>query len=469
MFYGRQLDKGGHIIFSFIITIIIARILKPEDYGLIGMLVVFSAVAGAFLDSGFGQALIRKKDATETDYNTVFYFNIAAGIVIYLLLFFAAPLIAEFYKEPKLIDIARAAFLVIIVNSTSLIQTINLTKKIDFKTLTKVNLISTILSGGIGVLFAYSGYGVWALVFQSLSAAGFRSILLWIFNKWKPALIFSTSSFKDLFGFGSKLLASGILYQITTNIYQLLIGKYYEASSVGFYTQANRIQQIPASNINSIIQNVTYPVLAEIQDDDVRLKEAYKKIIKQITFINFPVLFLMAIIAKPFIIVFLTEKWLPAAPLLTMLCIAGMLFPLHTVNLNMLKVKGRSDLFLYLDIVKNILIISVLLITVQFSVEIMVLGQVVLSFLGYFLNAYYSGRLINYTIKEQLLDIYPYLATTIIVGLVVMIIGYLNLIAVYQLITQIILFGILYLSISKLVKFESYIELQKLFLQRIKK
>jgi len=459
-------DKAGHRAFGIIATILIARALTPEDYGLLGMLAVFIAVAGAFVDSGFGQALIRKKNVTNVDFSTVFYFNLAVGVIVYTILFFSASFIADFYKEPKLVALSRAIFLLLIINSTSMVQNANLTKKVDFKTLTKVNLISVVISGLVGVLTAYNGFGVWALVFQSLSHATIRSITLWVFNDWRPIFAFSKESFKGLFSFGSKLLASGIIYQITTNIYQLMIGRYYDARSVGFYTQANRIQQMPASTINSIIQPVTYPVLAKIQDDNIRLKKAYRKIIKQITFFNFPVLFLLAIIASPFIQVLLTEKWLPAAPLLSMLCIAGMLYPLQIVNLDVLKVKGRSDLFLLLDIIKNSLLIVVLLITTPFGVHIMVFGQVILSFISYFLHAFFCSRLIGYPIKQQISDFAPYLLTTLTVGSLIFLLKFLNLDNVVLLITQSVLFAVLYLSIMRFLKCEAYNELRGIWMQK---
>lgn len=459
-------DKIGHRAFSFVITILIARALTPEDYGLLGMLAVFTAVAGAFVDSGFGQALIREKNATHADFSTVFYFNLAVAFVTYIILFFFAPVIANFYNEPQLVPVSRAIFLLLIINSTSTIQYINLIKKIDFKTLTKVNLVSVIISGLVGATLAYRGFNVWALVSQALSYSFLRSLLLWLFNDWRPIASFKTESFNRLFSFGSKLLAAEILYKVTTNIYQLVIGKHYDAKSVGFYAQANRIQQLPTSTINSIIQPITYPVLAEIQDDDIRLKAAIRKIIKQITFINFPVLFLLAIVAKPFILVFLTEKWLPTAPLLTMLCIAGMIYPLHCVNLDVLKVKGRSDLFLYLDIIKNALVIIVLLITTRFGVQIIVIGEVILSFICFFLNAFFCGRLINYNIKEQITDFLPYLLSTLIMGLLALLLSYAEMTNFGLLISQTVLFAASYLSVMKFFKFDAYTELRKILFQK---
>lgn len=423
------------------------------------MLTVFTAVASSIMDSGFGQALIRKKDATNVDFSTIFFFNIAVGLVLYIILFFSSELIANFYNEPKLTDISRVVFLVIIINSFGLIQNTTLTKKIDFKKIAKLNLTSVFLSGTIGVIAAYSGLGVWALVIQTLSLAAFRTIFMWMFNNWRPILVFSYNSFRELFGFGSKLLAAGLLHQIFSNSYQLVIGKYYDAQSVGFYTQANRIQEIPAKNINTVIQSVTYPVLTQIQDDNIRLKEAYRKIIKQIVFINFPVMFLLAIIAVPFIQIFLTEKWLPAAPLLTMLCISSLIYPLHTINLNMLKVKGRSDLFLYLDIAKNTLLVLTLLITVNFSVEVMVLGQVILSYFGYLINAYYGGKMVNYKIIEQVRDVAPYFLTAIGIGILVYSLALLFINVYSILVFQILLYSALYLLISKLFNFDAYREI----------
>jgi len=460
-------ERAGHFAFSIVTTILIARALKPEDYGLMGMLTVFLAVTGSFVDSGFGQALIRKKDATDTDYSTVFYFSIVVGLFFFVLLFFLAPLIARFYNEPGLVPVSRATFLLLIINATSQIHHVDLTRKIDFKTITKINLISAFVSGSIGIITAYCDFGVWALVYQLLSYAIARGLLLWYLSRWRPIFKFSKKSFLELFSFGSKLLISGILYQVTSNIYQLIIGKFYDSRSVGFYTQANRIQQIPASSISSVMQPVTYPALSKIQDEDTRLKQAFRKIMKQITLVNFPALLLLAIVAKPFIQVFLTEKWLPAAPLLSMLCIAGMLYPLHAVNLDILKVKGRSDLFLYLDILKSILVIGTLLFTTRFGVKIMVCGQVLLSFFCYFLNALVCGRLINYSIRQQLTDILPYFLTTISVGLFTLLLSFTRLADLRLLLSQVALFMILYLSAMRLFKFEAFNELQNILFDKL--
>lgn len=391
---------------QFILGIILARILLPSDYGMIGMLAIFIGISQSLTNAGFSHALIQKKDPSNDDYSTVFYFNIAISIVIYSTLYLSAPSIAEFYNTPLLSDLTKVVGLNIIINSFSIVQTTKLSKILDFKAQAKASLSSVIISGLIGIYLAYQGYGVWSLVAQSLVRNIINTAMLWIVTRWVPAIIFSKNSLKVLFRFGSRLLYASLLSTVFDNLYTLVIGKIYRADELGFYTRANQFQQLPSQNITSIIQRVTFPVLSSIQDDDDRLLVSYRKIIRFSAFVVFPLMLLLASIAEPLVRLVLTEKWIQSAAYLQILCFAGILYPIHSINLNILKVKGYSDLFLKLEIYKQILLVIILLITYSFGIKAMIYGQVVLSFLALGLNTYYTSRFINYSISTQFKDLF---------------------------------------------------------------
>lgn len=458
------IERFGQQGIQIVITIIIARILTPVDFGLIGMISIFMGISMTFIESGFGQALIQRQNATSKDESTMFYFNVLLGFIFFLILFFTAPLVAIFYKQPILTLIIRVMALNLIINSFGLVQNALITKTIDFKRLTKISLISVVISGIIGIILAIKGFGVWSLVIQLIVSNLIRTILLWLFSKWRPIFTFSIDSFKSLFSFGSKLLASGLLNQIFDNIYNLVIGKIYTPASLGYYTQAKRMQDIPVNNSLSILQRVTYPIYATIQDKTDRLKNVYRKTIKAIVMINFPLMIIVIICAQPLIKVLLTDKWVPAVPYLQLLCIIGLFLPLSAVNLNILEVKGRTDIYFYLEIVKKILIIISILITYRYGIYIMVFGQVCTSFIAHFLNIFYSGRLINYNIREQLNDIAPYLFLSVGLGICIFWGGlFLNSIQItLRLIIQITLYGLLYVVLIHILNLEAYMELKSI-------
>jgi O-antigen/teichoic acid export membrane protein len=381
------------------------------------MLTIFFALASAFVESGFGTALIQDKAPTQTDYSTVFYFNIVVAISLYIVFYLSAPLIATFYEQPDLIGLIRIMSLTFVISSLSLIHGTILVKGIEFKTLAKINILSVVLSGAAAISMAYAGFGVWSLAFQSIVSATSRTILLWVYNPWKPALAFSLESFRRLFGFGSKLLASALLYHIFENIYTLIIGKTHTAAEVGSYSQAKNMSAIPTVTVTSIIQSVTFPVLASIQGDDQRLKAIYRKIVRVVVCITFPMALLLFVVAEPLIAVLLTERWLSIVPLFQLLCLAGLTYPLSVINLNILKVKGRSDIFLVLEIVKKVLIVAAIVVTLHWGVVALVVGQVVSGLVGSMLDLYYSSRAVNYQLKEQLMDILPYLGAAIVMAI----------------------------------------------------
>ena len=399
---------------QFLIMIVMARLLTPHDYGLIGMLAIFIAVAQSLIDSGFSQALIRKQDRTEVDNNTVFYFNIVVSVLLYLILYVSAPSVADFYNTPQLCPVMRVICLGIIFNSLAVVQRALLTIRIDFKTQAKATLIAAVTSGIVGITMAYHSFGVWSLVTQQLLNLGLNTGLLWLLSKWRPQLVYSWQSFHELFAFGSKLLASGLLDTIYRNIYPIVIGKLFSASSLGHYTRAQHFSEFPSSNITGIIQRVTYPVLCEIQDDDTRLAGIYRKFLKLSAFIIFPLMIGLSSVAQPLVNLMLGPQWEFCGQLLHIICFSMMWFPIHAINLNLLQVKGRSDLFLRLEIIKKILGVSVLCITAPFGLVVMCYGQIFNSLVALIINTYYTGKLIHVGFFRQMRDLLP----TIVLGLV---------------------------------------------------
>jgi len=453
---------------QFVIGIILARLILPREYGLIGMITIFLAISQTFINSGFSSALIRKKDCSQSDYSTVFYYNLAMRSILYILLFFSADYISIFFKEPELKWLIRVLGLDLIIRSLTLIQSTSLTKRVDFKLQAKISVISGILSGAVGVIMAYSGFGVWSLVFRSLSFSFFTSLFLWIWNRWRPSLVFSIVSFKELFGFGSRLLASSLIDTIYQNIYYLIIGKYFAAQQLGYYTRAQMFNDLPSLRLNSIMSRVTYPVLAQLQDDKNQLKLGYKRMIKSIMFISFILMAGLAAVAEPMIITLIGEPWRPSIIYLQLLCFVGMMYPLHALNLNMLQVQGRSDLFLKLEIAKKILAIPTIIIGIYWGIQVMILGMWVNTLIAYYLNSYYSGKFINYPMREQVADIVPSFLLALSTGIIIFFIGKLLPTGyLIKLVVQILADIILIFTLSELIKFSAYIEIKNLIRTKI--
>lgn len=453
---------------QFIVGIVLARILSPREFGLIGMLTIFIAVSQSFIDSGFTSALIRKKDCTQNDYSTIFYYNILISILFYSLLFIFSGPISQFFKEPQLKLLIKILGIGLLLNSIAIIQKTILTKEINFKLQMRVSLIASIGSGIFAISMAFNGYGVWSLVVLTLSRFGFTTIFLWVWSTWKPDWVFSRSSFKELFSFGSKLLVSGLIDTIYRNLYYLIIGKYFSAVELGYYTQADQFQSLPSQNLNGIISRVSFPVLSSIQNDKIRLIEAYKKIIKSTMLVTFVLMMGLAAIAKPLVLVLIGEKWLPAVIYLQMLCFVGMLYPLHALNLNMLQVQGRSDLFLRLEIIKKVIAIPVIVIGVIYGIKTMIVGLMINSIIAYFLNSYWSGKFIGYSTSQQIKDILPSFYVGAFVGLVVFIVGYLiNTSDMLKLIIQLSLGIVLTIGISEIVHIADYKYIKGIMIEKL--
>lgn len=413
--FAQQFSTQG---VGFVISVVLARLLLPAEFGIIGMIAIFMGIGGALVDSGLASSLIRTPDANQEDFSTVFYFNILGSIFFYFILYISAPWIANFFDQPILKDITRLYGITFIINAFSTIQLTRLTQKMDFKTQMIVSVPSIVGGGALGITLAYMGFGVWSLVWMRLFQSFLNSLQLWIVTKWKPSLIFNIAKFKYHFKFGYKLLLSGLLDTVFTNIYTLIIGRLFLPAQLGFYIRANSVVQLPVENISGALNKVTYPLFAQIKDDNERLRKVYKQIMQMVTFLIAPTLITMGVLATPLFRFVFTEKWLPAVPYFQILCIAGIIYPFHFYNLNILNVKGRSDLFLRLEIIKKILLVITILVSIPFGMYGLLWGMVISSALGLIINAHYSGKFIHYNGFQQIKDVLPILSIAIIAGAV---------------------------------------------------
>lgn len=389
-------------LIHFVLGVLIARMLMPEDYGMIGMLAIFISISQAFVDSGFSQALIQKIDRNNTDCSTTFYFNIVLGFFMYIILYAAAPLIAEFYRMPLLTDIVRVYSVTIIFNSLGIVPRALRMISVDFKSLAYASIIASGISGFIGLYLAYKGYGVWALVWQSILSTLIDVLLIWIYTRWKPSLVFSWHSFRNLFSFGSKLLISGLLHRIYENISSLVIGKYYSSVDIGLYNRGRQLADLPTFNITNLLQRVTYPILVRYQNNDVELILFYKKYIRMASIIVFFMAAFLCAVAKPLIIILLTDKWIGAVPFLQIFCLAAMFYPMIGMNLTLLKIKGRTDLYLKVEVIKKAIIFPILLLAIPFGPMAICLVTVVYTQIDLFCDAYYNGKMLKYGYFAQL-------------------------------------------------------------------
>ena len=394
---------------QFILGIIIARLVSPSEYGLIAMLGIFLAVAQTFIDSGFSNALIQKKDRTDIDYSTAFYFNLAIAVIVYGVLFLTAPLIADFYEESQLEVVTKWIGLNLIISGFSIVQRAKLTVKLDFKTQAKASLVAVLFSGIVGVVLAYKGFGVWALVIQALLNNLLDTLLLWICTKWMPSFVFSWNSFKTLFSFGSKLLLSGLLHTVYINLYSLVIGRKYSATDVGYYNRAYSLAQFPSINIVGIITRVIYPVQCEMQGDDEQLNRSFIQYLRISCYIIFPLMVGLSVLAKPLVLVLLTEKWLPMSDLLSILSIAYMWYPIMVINNQILNVKGRVDYFLKAEIIKKILAIGILVTTIPFGIKILCLGVLLYNLLDVIIIIYFAKKVVLTGYFQQIKSVLPLL------------------------------------------------------------
>lgn len=387
------------------ITLLLARLLGPASFGLIGMLAVFIAIANVFIDSGFSSALIRKTDRNESDLVTAFYYNIIMSAICYVALYIGAPYIAGFYQHVELKNLLRIMGLAVLINSFTMISRVKINILMDFKTQSKISVVSVLISGAIAIVLAINGVGVWTLVAQTLLNAGCSALLFNIFIPWLPRGKPNKQSFNYLFGYGSKLLLSGLLDVVYNNLYQVFIGKKFSPTVVGQFTQANQLGSVPAMTLTGIIQRVTFPLFSQLQNNPEKMENAYRLTLKMAAMVIFPLIIGLGLVAKPLLTLLLGDQWLTAASLLSVLCVGYMLYPIHAINLNLLQVMGRSDLFLRLEVLKKIIGVVILFASIPYGVLMMCIGLSVSSYFSLFINTYYTGKLTNISQWRQCKDL----------------------------------------------------------------
>ena len=403
----KLVEKFSLQLFGFAQGIILARLLLPSDYGLLAMAGLFFAISHLLSDAGFSTALVRKKERTEIDYSTVFITNISLSFCFCSLLCICSGLIADFYNEPRLRDIVIVSATFLFLGTFLDVQYTRLTINLKFKEQSVINFVATVASGIIAIIMALCGFGVWSLVIPSGLAIPIRFLMLWHYQHWWPRLGFSCDSFRDFFSFGSKIMLTAILKAAYNNIYSLIIGKKFTATDLGYFTRASGYSSLPADTLANTLGSVSYPILSKIQDDEDRLSSAYRRMISLSSFVLFPIMFGMAVLARPLVIVLVTEKWEACIPYLQVLCFAVMLSPIHSLNYNLLQTKGRADLRLRVELVQKVLCVIMLFCTVPFGIYAMCLGSVAVSFLSLVVNTYYTGRIINVGLLKQLADMQP--------------------------------------------------------------
>ena len=453
---------------TFFVGIILARLLSPDEYGLIGILAIFIAVFNSIVDSGFTQALIRKKNASDVDYSTIFYVNMGVSIVAMVVMFFLANPIACFFERQELAPLARVMSVIIVINALALVQRTRMTRAIDFKTQTVITFVSTLFGGGVGIVFAYLDYGVWALVAQQITTQGLNSILLWVLGHWIPKLVFSKECLSELWSFGWKLLVSGLIDTSWKEIYQVVVGKCYSPATLGLYTRAKQFSQMFSSNMTNVVGRVSYPVLSSIQDDKERLKNGYQRLIRTTMLLSFVFMLGMAATAKTLIFVLIGEKWMGCVPLLQLICFTGMLYPLHSLNLNMLQVQGRSDLFLKLEIIKKVIGCVPLLLGIFVNIYCMLIGSFVTSCISFYLNSYYSGPFLGYSSKDQIRDILPSFGVALLMAGPVMAMNFINLTPFALFPIQVLSGAIIVVMVCEITKLPEYLEIKSIFLSKLR-
>lgn len=406
------IDKGGQQIIQFGFMYVLLRLLSPEEFGQVGVLAIFTAIANLLQESGFSSALIRKTEADEKDYSSIFYFNVSIGIFIYILLFFFAPVIANYYETPILTNVSRVLFLSFLFNSFGIIQNVHLIKKMDFKSNARITFIAGLASGIVSIAMAFQGLGVWSLAIQPVLQALIRSLLLWYYVQWYPKAGFVFQRIKAMFSYSVKLLLTSLFNQIAGNIYSIVIGKHFSLSQVGYYTQANKLNYIPQAIISTSVQGVAYPLLTKVEEN-IRKKKIFRKIVRITAFIAFPVSLLIITSAHPFIILAFSDKWAAAIPLLQVLAIGASVYPLYSLISSLLQSVGKSGLLLKIEIARNILSLASIFISINYGVIGLVWGVSIVSVIAFGWGFYFSGKCIEYNLKEVAKDICPYLVIAI--------------------------------------------------------
>ncbi|MDT2863444.1 MAG: lipopolysaccharide biosynthesis protein [Anaerovoracaceae bacterium] len=468
-FIWRFAERCGAQLVTFIVSIVLARILAPEDYGQIALITVFTTIMQVFVDSGLGTALIQKKDANDLDFSSVFYFNFVICLVLYVVMFVAAPFIAGFYGDSSLTPIIRVISLTIIISGVKGIQQSYVSRNMLFKRFFYSTLGGTIFSAFLGIALAYTGFGVWAIVAQQLSNTAIDTLILWLTVKWRPKRMFSWRRLKGLLSFGWKMLASSLLDTVYNNVQSLIIGKMYSSSDLAYYVQGQKFPNVIVTNINTSIDSVLLPTMASAQDDADRVKSMTRRAIKTSTYIMAPLMMGLAFCAEPIVGLVLTDKWLPCVPFLRIFCITYMFYPIHTANLNAIKAMGRSDLFLKLEIVKKVVGIALLLSTMWFGVMAMAYSLLISSVLSQIINSWPNRKLLRYGYLEQLKDILPGIALAVLMGYCVNLVGLFHLTNIVTLLIQIPLGAVIHIVSSALLHLESFEYMRNLIRPMIKK
>lgn len=471
-FFWRFLERCGAQGVTFIVSIVLARLLDPAVYGTVALVTIFTTIMQVFVDSGMGNALIQKKDADDLDFSSVFYFNMAMCSVLYLIMFFAAPLIASFYRMPELTAIVRVLSFVVVISGVKNVQQAYVSRHLMFKRFFFSTLGGTIGAAVIGIAMAYLGFGVWALVAQMLFNAAVDTTILWITVKWRPKKMFSFQRLKSLFSYGWKLLASSLIDTVYNDLRQLIIGKKYSSGDLAYYNQGKKFPQLIVTNINTSIDSVLLPTMSKAQDDMAAVRSMTRRAIKTSTFLMMPAMIGLAVCAEPLVQLILTEKWLPCVLFLRIFCITYAFYPIHTANLNAIKAMGRSDLFLKLEIIKKTVGIIAILITMWISVQAMAYSFLVTTILNQIINSWPNKKLLNYSYLEQVKDMMPQILLSLGMGAAIYAVSFLHLSASLTLLIQIPLGVLVYWSGSKIFHVESYtyiIEMVKNFKKRKKK
>ena len=458
-FIWRFAERCGAQLVTFIVSIVLARILTPSDYGTIALVTVFTTILQVFIDSGLSTALIQKKDADDLDFSSVFYFNFVICIILYLIMFVSAPFIADFYKDSSLVSIVRVISLTLIISGVKGVQQSYVSRHMLFKRFFFSTLGGTIFSAILGIIMAYAGFGVWAIVFQQLSNNAIDTLILWITVKWRPIKKFSWSRLKNLLSFGWKMLASSLVDTVYNNLRNMIIGKLYTSADLAFYNQGDKFPKLIVTNINTSIDSVLLPTMSNEQDNHVRVKDMTRRAIKISTYIMAPLMIGLAFCAKPIVQIVLTDKWLPCVPYLQIFCISYLFWPIHTANLNAIKAMGRSDLFLKLEVIKKFMGMILLLITMNISVMAMAYSLLISGLISQVINSWPNRYLLKYSYIDQIKDILPNIVMALIMGGFVYFISYLNLPILVSLVVQILSGGIIYLILSILTKNDSFIYL----------
>ena len=447
-----SVQKFGTLGITFVSNIILARLLTPDDYGCVGMLMIFILLANTFIDGGFGTALIQKKEPSQEDYSTIFYWNLALSSALYAVLFFTSPLIAGFYNLPLLAPVLKVQGLVLLLNSLSIIQQNRLRKQLKFKKLAVVSLISAIISLSITIYLAYIGWGVWALVAQQLLMSFFNAVLFWIVARWRPSLVFSGKSFKELFSFGGFILLSNLLNTLGNNVQGLLIGKCFNSHTMGLYSQARKLEEVASTSISNVVDQVSFPLLAEVQNDKAKLTDVLKNLVTSIAFFSFPIMLLLIAIAKPLIVLLYSSKWIDCVPYFQILCIAGLAISLQNINYYAVAAIGKSKELFYWTVIKRL--ISITFVIVGFTVyDIwgLLAGMVLSSYAMYIINALLVSKHIGYKLSSQIKDLMPVLSVSLISFVLSELLMFLHLHYVIEMLLISSAFMLLYIMLARIL------------------